>query len=112
MIRDIVKKIQSSPLWNDPNKRVAIVVTFDEGEASAAPLACCGWNAGAATDTPLAVDSSGNVSAAPTITGTAAFNGAPYSVTYTNGNKGHGVTMFGLLTNQQALGTAPSTPGH
>jgi Phosphoesterase family len=104
---NIVKKIQSSPLWNDPNKRVAIVVTFDEGEASAAPLACCGWNAGAAADTPLAVDSSGNVSAAPTISGTAAFGGTPYTVTYQNGNKGHGVTMFGLLTNQQVLGTAP-----
>jgi Phosphoesterase family len=104
---NIVKKIQSSPLWNDPNKRVAIVVTFDEGEASAAPLACCGWNAGAAADTPLAVDSSGNVSAAPTISGTAAFGGTPYTVTYQNGNKGHGVTMFGLLTNQQVLGAAP-----
>ena len=104
---NIVKKIQSSPLWNDPNKRVAIVVTFDEGEASAAPLACCGWNAGGATDTPLAVDSSGHVSAAAGISGTAAFNGAPYSVTYNGGNKGHGVTMFGLLTNQQVLGTAP-----
>jgi Phosphoesterase family len=105
---NIVKKIQSSPLWNDPNKRVAIVVTFDEGEASAAPLACCGWNAGTATDTPLAVSSSGVVSAAPTITGIAAFNGAPYSVTYKSGNKGHGVTMFGLLSNQQVLNGAPA----
>ncbi len=104
---NIVKKIQSSPIWNDPSKRVAIVVTFDEGEASAAPLACCGWNAGAAADTPVAVDANGNVTAAPTITGTAAFNGSAYSVTYKNGNKGHGVTMFGLLTNQQALGAAP-----
>jgi hypothetical protein len=104
---NIVKKIQSSPLWNDPNKRVAIVVTFDEGEASAAPLSCCGWNAGSVTDTPVTVSSTGVVSAAPTITGTAAFDGTPYSVTYQNGNKGHGVTMFGLLTNQQVLGSAP-----
>jgi Phosphoesterase family len=104
---NIVKKIQSSPLWNDPNKRVAIVVTFDEGEASAAPLSCCGWNAGSVTDTPVAVSSNGTVSAAPTISGTAAFNGAAYTVNYAGGNKGHGVTMFGLLTNQQVIGTAP-----
>jgi hypothetical protein len=107
-LENIVKKIQSSPLWNDPNKRVAIVVTFDEGEASTAPLSCCGWNAStSATDTPLNVDANGNVSVAPGVSGIAAYNGAAYSVTYKNGNKGHGVTLFGLLTNQQMLGTAP-----
>jgi len=105
---NIVKQIQSSALWNDPNKRVAIVVTFDEGEASTAPLACCGWNASATNDTPVVVNSNGVASAAPGITGTEAYNGAAYSVTYKNGNKGHGVTMFGLLTNQQVLNGAPA----
>ncbi len=37
-----IAKIQSSSIWNDPTKRVAIVVTFDEGES--ASTACCGWN--------------------------------------------------------------------
>ncbi len=39
---NVIAKIQSSAIWKDPNKRVAIVVTFDEGES--ASTACCGWN--------------------------------------------------------------------
>ncbi|MDR3415240.1 MAG: alkaline phosphatase family protein [Nevskia sp.] len=104
-----VAKIESSALWNDPTKRVAIVVTFDEGEASGTPLACCGWNParGGAKAAPVAVSANGTVSTAPAVSGTEAYNGAAYSSTYANGNKGHGVTMFGLLTNQQVLGNAP-----
>ena len=34
---NVVKKIESSALWNDPTKRVAIVITFDEGESATPP---------------------------------------------------------------------------
>jgi hypothetical protein len=106
--QNVVTKIQSSAIWNDPTKRVAIVITFDEGES--AVTACCGWNperSGDGASQPVAVATNGTVSAAPAVTGNEAFNGAAYSSTYKNGNHGHGVTLFGLLTNQQVLGTAP-----
>ena len=106
--QNIVTKIQSSAIWNDPTKRVAIVITFDEGES--AVTACCGWNperSGDSADQPVAVAANGTVSAAPLVTGNEAFNGAAYSSTYKNGNHGHGVTLFGLLTNQQVLAGAP-----
>jgi hypothetical protein len=106
--QNVVTKIQSSAIWNDPTKRVAIVITFDEGES--AVTACCGWNperSGDGASQPVTVATNGTVSAAPVVTGNEAFNGAAYSSTYKNGNHGHGVTLFGLLTNQQVLGTAP-----
>jgi hypothetical protein len=106
-----IAKIQSSAIWKDPTKRVAIVVTFDEGES--ASTACCGWNPERGTngkDQPVTVDANGTVSAAPLVTGNEAFNGAAYSSTYTSGNHGHGVTLFGVLTNQQVLNNAPA--GH
>ena len=106
--QNVVTKIQSSAIWKDPTKRVAIVITFDEGES--AVTACCGWNperSGDGAAQPVTVATNGTVSAAPAVTGNEAFNGAAYSSTYKNGNHGHGVTLFGLLTNQQVLGTAP-----
>jgi hypothetical protein len=105
---NIIAKIQSSAIWNDPTKRVAIVVTFDEGES--ASTACCGWNpkrSGNGAAQPVSVDANGTVSVAPAISGNSAYNGTAYSVTYSSGNHGHGVTMFGVLTNQQTNGTAP-----
>lgn len=106
---NIVKKIESSSLWNDPTKRVAIVITFDEGES--ATTSCCGWNperSGDAEDQPVQVEADGTVVNVAGVSGTEAFNGAAYSSTYHNGNHGHGVTLFGLYTNQQALGVAPT----
>jgi hypothetical protein len=107
-VQNVVTKIQSSPMWKDTSKRVAIVVTFDEGES--ASTACCGWNperSGNAADQPVMVDSHGAVSAAPPVSGTRAHDGVAYTSTYKSGNHGHGVTLFGLLTNQQVLGSAP-----
>jgi hypothetical protein len=117
--KNVVTKIQSSAIWNDPTKRVAIVITFDEGES--AVTACCGWNperSGDGLDQPVTVAANGTVSAAPGVTGVAAFanynNGSKtgptdtYSSTYTSGNHGHGITLFGVLTNQQVLNNAPS----
>jgi hypothetical protein len=106
--KNVIAKIQSSPIWKDPTKRVAIVVTFDEGES--ATTACCGWNpqrSGNGASQPLQVAADGTVSTAPGVTGNESFNGAAYSSPYANGNHGHGVTLFGVTTNQQVLGTAP-----
>jgi hypothetical protein len=85
----MVKKIRSSPLWNNPNKRVAIVLMFDEGTATSGFNSCCGWNTsstGAAMG-PLVRNADGSVSN-ETITN------------YGRGNKGHGTSIHGLLTNQ------------
>jgi len=106
--QNVIAKIQSSSLWNDPTKRVAIVLTFDEGES--ATTACCGWNpqrSGNGASQPLVVDSNGAVSVTSGVSGVTAHDGTAYTSPYSNGNHGHGVTMFGLLTNQQVLASAP-----
>lgn len=85
----MVKKIKASPLWNNPNKRVAIVLMFDEGTATSGFNSCCGWNTsstGAAMG-PLVRNPDGTVS-----------NEA--ITNYGKGNKGHGTSIHGLLTNQ------------
>ena len=82
----LVRKIQASPLWANKNKRVGIVITFDEGNGNFPGTAsCCGWNA----------------------TGTAinAQVGEPATITqpvvnYGEGNQGNGPIIFGVLTNQ------------
>ncbi len=85
-----IKKIQASPLWQNQQKKVAIVVMFDEGNSTTNLNSCCGWKAGkTATDTPL--------------------NGPTFApdgtVThYGDGNKGHGKSLFIVLNNQ------PSAP--
>jgi Phosphoesterase family len=114
-----VAKIQSSAIWNDPTKRVAIVVTFDEGESNVVPDSCCGWNpnrGGTANPVAMTVANNGTVSfsAGSQVSGVSAFNGTTYgptgteNLTYNNGNRGHGITLFGLQTNQQALSGAPA----
>ncbi|WP_398497689.1 alkaline phosphatase family protein [Variovorax sp.] len=91
----VVKKIQNSALWKNPNKRVAIVVMYDEGEGGGNG-SCCGWNAGGANSktTPLTVDASGK--------------GLPIAppLNYSNGNFGHGNSIFGIISNQQDVGGA------
>jgi hypothetical protein len=84
----VVKKIQTSDIWNNPQKRVAIVLMFDEGNAdfTTANNSCCGWNAGKLTTN------------APLIPGT---DVQDTSVTnYGQGNRGHGMSIFGILNNQ------------
>ncbi len=91
----VVKKIQNSALWKNPNKRVAIVVMYDEGEGGSNG-SCCGWNAGGPNSktTPLTVDANGK--GLPT---------AP-PLNYSNGNFGHGNSIFGIISNQQDVGGA------
>jgi len=109
--QNIVTKIKSSALWNDPTKRVAIVFTFDEGES--ATTSCCGWNPeragdGAAQLVKFAANGTPVSSQSAESPFTEAFNGATFTPpAYSRGNHGHGVTTFSLQTNQVANG-APS----
>ena len=91
----VVKKIQASALWNNPHRRVAIVVMYDEGEGGNNG-SCCGWNAGGTNsgNSPLSVDAKGKGSATNAPSG------------YAAGNFGHGNSIFGIITNQQDVGTA------
>ncbi len=93
-LNKVVTAIQNSALWKNPNKRVAIVVMFDEGEGSS--TSCCGWNAGGKTSgaSPVTVSASGVATATTQPTG------------YGNGNIGHGNSIFNVITNQQDVGTA------
>jgi hypothetical protein len=116
-LQNVVTKIKSSPIWNDPTKRVAIVVTFDEGES--ATTSCCGWNPersgdGAAQLVTFTASGTPVSSQAAESPFTEAYKGSTGTSTltftppaYSNGNHGHGVTMFALQTNQTVNG-APS----
>jgi hypothetical protein len=86
----LVKKIQASPVWQNPQKRVAIVLMFDEGNATAPDInSCCGWKAGkTVTNAPLVQNADGTFSPDATVNN------------YKNGNQGHGKSIFGILTNQ------------
>jgi hypothetical protein len=84
----VVKKIQRSDLWNNPQKKVAIVLMFDEGSATSGFNSCCGWKAGKTATNPLLAGAGG--------TWTVDSSNAQYS----NGNQGHGMSVFGVLTNQ------------
>ena len=82
----LVKKIQASPLWHNTNKRVGIVITFDEGNGNYLGAAsCCGWNANGTSV-------NGQLGETATVT-------QPI-VNYNKGNKGNGPIIFGVLTNQ------------
>jgi len=85
----VVKKIQASALWKNPQKRVAIVVMFDEGTATTGFNSCCGWNvANSVLAQPLKDNGDGTFSSDASI------------VSYNKGNRGHGQSIFGILTNQ------------
>jgi hypothetical protein len=91
----LIKKIQASPIWTNPQKRSAIVISFDEGTATSGFNSCCGWNPvgkpGYSVIGPLGVllkNPDGTTSADTSI------------VNYAAGNKGHGASIFGVLTNQ------------
>ncbi|QHJ00521.1 phosphoesterase [Xylophilus rhododendri] len=89
----LVAKIKASPLWNNPQKRVAIVLMFDEGNATSGFNSCCGWNVSNSTvANPLKQNADGTFSPDTTVNN------------YFKGNRGHGQSIFGILTNQ---GTAP-----
>jgi hypothetical protein len=86
----LVKKIQASPVWMNPQKKVAIVLMFDEGNATAPDInSCCGWKAGkTVTNAPLIQNADGTFSQDLSVNN------------YKAGNQGHGKSIFGILTNQ------------
>jgi Phosphoesterase family len=85
----VVKKIEASPLWNNPQKKVAIVLMFDEGNATSGFNSCCGWNVSNSTVAhPLTQNADGTWSVDMTVNN------------YAQGNRGHGQSVWGLLTNQ------------
>ena len=85
----LVRKIEASPIWKNDSKRVAIVLMFDEGNATTGFNSCCGWNPGNSTVAkPLKQNADGTFSVDSSVTN------------YTKGNRGHGQSIFGVITNQ------------
>lgn len=85
----VVKKIQASPIWLNRQKKVAIVLMFDEGSGSGAFVSCCGWNvANSTVAKPLKDNGDGTWSVDTSINN------------YAKGNHGHGESIFGILNNQ------------
>ncbi|HEX4568074.1 MAG TPA: hypothetical protein VH138_15670, partial [Vicinamibacterales bacterium] len=95
----LIKKIEASPVWKNTAKRTAIVIMFDEGTATTGFNACCGWNPSAGRQIAgrslgvLKKNADGSISIEPI-------------AQYNQGNKGHGTSTFGVLTNQ------PLAPKH
>ena len=93
----VVKKIKASKDWLTPQKKIAIVIMFDEGSATAGFNACCGWNpANSAVAHPLKRNADGSWSPDTTV------------ANYTKGNRGHGESIYGVLTNQPAAAKGQS----
>jgi hypothetical protein len=68
---------------------VAVVIMFDEGSATAGFNSCCGWNpANSSVARPLKRNADGSWSPDTSVNN------------YTRGNRGHGESIFGVLTNQ------------
>jgi hypothetical protein len=97
----VIRKIEDSAVWKNPQKRAAIVIMFDEGTATSGFNSCCGWNplAGAPPAGKEARNVSGRSLGALVrkSDGTVSVDGI---ARYGLGNKGHGTSVFGILTNQ------------
>jgi hypothetical protein len=90
-VKYLVTKIQSSPVWQNTSKREAIVLMFDEGSATTGFNSCCGWNPGNSTvSKPLIQNPDGTFSVDNSV------------ANYTIGNRGHGNSIFAVITNQPA----------
>jgi hypothetical protein len=89
----LITHIKGSPLWMNQQKKVAIVIMFDEGNATTAFNSCCGWKAGkTAADAPLVQSGS-------------SFIQDTSVVAYGSGNQGHGKSIFVVLSNQAGAPT-------
>ena len=85
----LVRKIEASPIWKNDSKRIAIVLMFDEGNATSGFNSCCGWNPGNSTVAqPLKQNPDGTFSVDASVNN------------YFKGNRGHGQSVFGVITNQ------------
>jgi hypothetical protein len=86
----LIKKIQASAVWQNPDKRSAIVIMFDEGTVTTGNNSCCGWNPGGKAAGLLTQNGDGSTSVDVSVTN------------YKNGNKGHGYSIYAVLNNQPA----------
>jgi hypothetical protein len=85
----IIKKIQASAVWKNTQQRSAIVIMFDEATASSGFNSCCGWNVSNSTvSQPLKENPDGSFTPDTSI------------VNYTEGNHGHGNSIFLIVNNQ------------
>ncbi len=92
-VKYLVTKIEASPIWQNQSKRAAIVLMFDEGNSTSGFNSCCGWNPGNSTVAkPLVQNPDGTFSVDNSVVG------------YSFGNRGHGNSVFAVITNQP---TAP-----
>ncbi len=95
----LIRKIQASPVWTNTDKRTAIVIMYDEGSATTGFNACCGWN-----------PSAGRTIAGRSLGALVRKADGAVSIDaidqYNQGNKGHGTSIFCVLTNQ------PRAPTH
>jgi hypothetical protein len=89
----VIQAIQASPLWSNPQRHVAIVVMFDEGESSS--TSCCGWNPSQSSSAQPLTYSNGTYSQTAT-------------TNYNKGNHGHGNSIFGVITNHGPTGVSDS----
>ncbi|MGD7366434.1 phosphoesterase, partial [Ralstonia pseudosolanacearum] len=80
-VKYLVDTIKASPVWQNPHRRVAIVLLFDEGAEFYGAASCCGWNPGR----EIGVGDRGKP------LGEA--DGMPDAANYTSGNKGDGPTI-------------------
>ncbi len=106
-VQYLINKIEASPVWKNPAKRVAIVLMYDEGDAtySASDVtsggftdkgpynSCCGWNP---------ANSSAAVAVVSNTAGTTTTPLSPAIVNYYQGNGGHGNSIMGVATNQSS----------
>ncbi|CAM3801333.1 Phosphoesterase [Bordetella sputigena] len=85
----IIKKIQASTVWKNTRQRSAIVIMFDEATATSGFNSCCGWNVSNSTvSQPLKQNPDGTYTPDASV------------VNYTEGNHGHGNSIFLIVTNQ------------
>jgi len=89
----LITRIEASPVWKNTDKRTAIVIMFDEGTATTGFTACCGWNPSSGRSIAgrslgsLVKHTDGSITVEPI-------------AQYNQGNKGHGTSIFCVLTNQ------------
>jgi hypothetical protein len=95
----LIKKIEASSVWTNTDKRTAIVVMYDEGSATTGFNACCGWNPSAGRSI------AGRALGALTRNADGSLS-VESIAQYNQGNKGHGTSIFTVLTNQ------PLAPKH
>ncbi|HEX4566592.1 MAG TPA: alkaline phosphatase family protein, partial [Vicinamibacterales bacterium] len=89
----LIRKIEASSVWKNTNKRTAIVIMFDEGSATTGFTACCGWN-------PSSGRSIAGRSLGSLVKNTDGSITVESIAQYNQGNKGHGTSIFCVLTNQ------------